>query len=116
MIVAKFGGTSVADAEAIGRLIDIVRRRIVDQPVVVVSALARVTDRLLSLAAEAEIEEPGTLDQALSALLDAIAGRGELWSSRLVAGALSGAGINVTWIDIRPIMVTDARFTRATPY
>ena len=28
MIVAKFGGTSVADAEAIGRLIEIVRSRV----------------------------------------------------------------------------------------
>ncbi|MFL5448319.1 MAG: lysine-sensitive aspartokinase 3 [Gemmatimonadales bacterium] len=160
MIVAKFGGTSVADSEAIGRLIHIVRSRIPERPVIVVSALAGVTDGLLSLAAQAETEEPGTLDQALRALLDrhvqiahslpgaeaaldsmladgealrlelkglgdrrpspaqldAIAGRGELWSSRLVAGALSGAGVNVTWIDVRPIMVTDARFTRATPY
>ena len=160
MIIAKFGGTSVADSEAIGRMIDIVRSRIPERPVIVVSALAGVTDGLLSLAAQAETEEPATLDQALRALLDrhvqiahslpgaeaaldsiladgealrlelkdlrdrrpspaqldAIAGRGELWSSRLVAGALSGAGVNVTWIDVRPIMVTDARFTRATPY
>src|SRR6476469_7016195 len=141
-------------------MIDIVRSRIPECPVIVVSALAGVTDGLLSLAAQAETEEPGTLDQALRALLDrhaqiahslpgaeaaldsiladgealrlelndlrdrrpspaqldAIAGRGALWSSRLVAGALSGAGVNVTWIDVRPIMVTDARFTRATPY
>ena len=44
MIVAKFGGTSVADAAAIGRSIEIVRSRSGDQPIVVVSALARVTD------------------------------------------------------------------------
>ena len=47
MIVAKFGGTSVADAAAIGRLIGIVRSRTPDQPVVVVSALARVTDEVV---------------------------------------------------------------------
>ena len=41
MIVAKFGGTSVADAAAIGRLIGIVRSRAAEQPVVVVSALAQ---------------------------------------------------------------------------
>ena len=50
MIVAKFGGTSVADAEAIARLIGIVRSRLADRPVVVVSALAKVTDALLALA------------------------------------------------------------------
>ncbi|MFL5531539.1 MAG: lysine-sensitive aspartokinase 3, partial [Gemmatimonadales bacterium] len=54
MIVAKFGGTSVADSEAIGRLIHIVRSRIPERPVIVVSALAGVTDGLLSLAAQAE--------------------------------------------------------------
>ena len=48
--------------------------------------------------------------------LDALAGRGELWSSRLVAAALEGAGLAATWVDIRPIMVTDERFGRATPY
>jgi aspartate kinase len=56
-------------------------------------------------------------DRSVSpAELDAIAGRGELWSSRLVAAALAGAGLDVTWVDIRPIMITDGRFTRATPY
>ena len=63
MIVMKFGGTSVADQAAIGRLIDIVRaaRQTAVQPestdwrgpVVVVSALGGATDRLLSVAAAA---------------------------------------------------------------
>ena len=43
----KFGGTSVEDAAAIRRLIGIVQNRVGTQPVVVVSALARVTDQLL---------------------------------------------------------------------
>ncbi len=43
----KFGGTSVEDAAAIRRLIGIVGRTLAAQPVVVVSALARVTDQLL---------------------------------------------------------------------
>jgi aspartate kinase len=47
VVVLKFGGTSVEDAVAIRRLISIVRSRIGSQPVVVVSALARVTDQLL---------------------------------------------------------------------
>ena len=40
MIVVKFGGTSVGDAEAIARTAAIVRGRLGRQPVVVVSALA----------------------------------------------------------------------------
>jgi aspartate kinase len=47
VVVMKFGGTSVEDAAAIRRLIGIVRSRIGSQPVVVVSALAGVTDQLL---------------------------------------------------------------------
>ena len=161
MIVAKFGGTSVADAAAIGRLIGIVRSRTADRPVVVVSALARVTDALLALARLVHAGDGAALDAARSprwstatrqppascrapsrrcrrspttptalrreldaalgrmlrpAELDALAGRGELWSSRLVAAALEAAGLAATWVDIRPIMVTDDRHGRATPY
>jgi aspartate kinase len=51
--VLKFGGTSVADAAAIGRLVDIVRA-CPGRRVVVVSALAKVTDALLQAATRAE--------------------------------------------------------------
>ncbi len=47
VVVMKFGGTSVEDEAAIRRLIGIVRSRIGSQPVIVVSALAGVTDQLL---------------------------------------------------------------------
>ena len=50
MIVMKFGGTSVEDANAIHRASEIVKGRAVDHPVVVVSAMARITDQLLSMA------------------------------------------------------------------
>ena len=160
MIICKFGGTSVADGPAITRLIDIVRARVSQRPVIVVSALARVTDALLNLARRAGVADEAELEAGVSTLLerhgqvartlpggaaaldaisadaaalrqelgcvrrrmvtpaelDAIAGRGELWSSRLVAAALAGAGLEAAWVDIRPVMVTDDRFTRATPY
>jgi aspartate kinase len=159
MIVAKFGGTSVGDASALGRLIEIVRSRREDRPVVVVSAVAGVTDALLSLERPVHAGDAAALDAALARLvtrhqetardvpgtgaalstiaedaaalraellaalgrrlrsqeLDAVAGRGELWSSRLVAAALEGAGLPATWIDARTVIVTDDRFTRATP-
>ncbi|HYY69385.1 MAG TPA: lysine-sensitive aspartokinase 3 [Terriglobales bacterium] len=50
MIVMKFGGTSVEDAAAIDRAACIVRERLPEKPVVVVSALAKVTDQLLAMA------------------------------------------------------------------
>jgi aspartate kinase len=46
VIVMKFGGTSVEDTAAVRRLIGIVQSRLDTQPVVVVSALASVTDQL----------------------------------------------------------------------
>jgi aspartate kinase len=160
MIVCKFGGTSVADARAISRLIDIVRARASERPVIVVSALARITDMLLNLGRRAGMADQAELEAGVSTLLerheqiardlpgtpaaleaistdaaalrqelgcvrrrmatpaelDAIASRGELWSSRLVSAALAGAGLDAAWVDIRPVMVTDDRFTRATPY
>lgn len=50
MIVVKFGGTSVGDADAIRRAASIVASRRDRQPIVVVSALAGVTNALLAIA------------------------------------------------------------------
>src|SRR5215207_5664858 len=160
MILTKFGGTSVADAKAILRLIEIVRSRLDRQPVVVVSALAGMTDELLELAHQCGAAEQRQIEERLTALLDhheevgrdlpgcsaavesvrgdieelrqelhaaadrrlshaevdRLAARGEIWSSRLVAAAMKAAGLEAAWVDIRPIMVTDGRFGRATPY
>jgi aspartate kinase len=53
MIVVKFGGTSVAGAEAIERAAEIVRGRLDRRPIVVVSALAGTTNALLAMAEQA---------------------------------------------------------------
>jgi aspartate kinase len=53
MIVLKFGGTSLESAEAIERMESIVQSRLPRHPVVVVSALGKVTDNLLALGTEA---------------------------------------------------------------
>ena len=50
MIVMKFGGSSVDGAAAIERVAGIVRDRLPRQPVVVVSAMAKTTSRLLAAA------------------------------------------------------------------
>jgi aspartate kinase len=60
MIVMKFGGTSVEDARAIERVAAIVKARLPQKPVVVVSAMARVTDTLLTMARAAGAGERKT--------------------------------------------------------
>src|SRR5271165_5307165 len=65
MIVMKFGGTSVEDSGAIERAADIVVGRLEQRPVVVVSALAGVTDSLLAMSKAAA---SGSLPQALELL------------------------------------------------
>lgn len=60
MIVMKFGGTSVQDPAAIKQVAEIVKGRLPHKPVVVVSAMARVTDALLHIsktAAERRFED-----------------------------------------------------------
>jgi len=71
----KFGGTSVADADAIGRLAAIVERRVKSDaadraPVVVVSALAGVTDRLIAAASLAETGDADRASASLGQLID----------------------------------------------
>jgi aspartate kinase len=53
VIVLKFGGTSVQDAEAITRSAAIVRSRLEQQPIVVVSALGGATNALIGIAEQA---------------------------------------------------------------
>lgn len=81
MIVMKFGGTSVGDAAAIRRTVDIVRSRVGRSPVVVVSALGGATNELLgtaSLAASgnlvAAIAQVEALRERHLALVDELVG------------------------------------------
>jgi aspartate kinase len=74
-VIMKFGGTSVADAEAMNRVITIVRRQWAENandrpPVVVVSAMSKVTDRLVETARLAG-ERQGT--QAAQIVTDLLA-------------------------------------------
>jgi len=62
MIVMKFGGTSVEDGKAIERVAEIVGSRGDEKPVVVVSALARVTDSLVTIS---QLAASGALAEAL---------------------------------------------------
>ena len=52
MIVMKFGGTSLADADRIKNVFEIIRGRLEKKPIVVVSAVSGVTDLLIKTAKE----------------------------------------------------------------
>src|SRR5262245_428994 len=71
----KFGGTSVADAEAMTRVIAIVREQVARHPsakppVVVVSAMSKVTDRLIETGRLAGIGDADGAAKTLQDLLD----------------------------------------------
>jgi aspartate kinase len=69
VIVMKFGGTSVADASRIRAAAEIVRGRLARRPVVVVSALAGVTDLLVHAIACAKAGERDALEPILADLV-----------------------------------------------
>ncbi len=163
MIVMKFGGTSVQNAEAIERVAGIVAGRRAECPVVVVSAMGKTTDRLLELASTAveghrkqvigllhelrdfhgrearklvppahrvavetcldeHFQELSELLKGLSVLgeltprsLDVIASYGERLSSLIVSQAFEHRGLPAVLLDSRRYIVTDARYTQATP-
>lgn len=104
LIVQKFGGSSVADAEGIKR----VAQRVVEtqsagnQVVVVVSAMGDSTDELLDLAAQVSTaSNPREMDMLLSA--------GERISMALLAMALHEAGTSAqSFTGSQAGMITDA--------
>lgn len=68
MIVMKFGGTSVANFEAITRTIFIIGGRLDKKPVVVVSALSKVTDMLYRISDAAASKNRELTDDLLAQL------------------------------------------------
>lgn len=105
LIVQKFGGSSVADAESIKR----VAKRIVEtkkaghEVVVVVSAMGDTTDELLDLA---EQVVPVPSGRELDMLLTA----GERISMALLAMAIKGLGVDArSYTGSQAGMITDAR-------
>jgi aspartate kinase len=83
----KFGGTSVADAHAIGRVVDIVRRQRDAQPakppIIVVSALSKVTDGLIRTV---QLARDGQADDA-AALLGQLFDRHAALAAALISGS-----------------------------
>jgi aspartate kinase len=66
MIICKFGGTSVQDAQAIERVAGIIKERLKDKPVVVASAMGKTTNLLLQAA---EVAASGKLQESMDILV-----------------------------------------------
>jgi len=70
MIVMKFGGSSVESRAAIDRVVSIVESRMERQPIVVVSAMGKTTNRLLECAGLAAAGERNAALEKLASLSD----------------------------------------------
>jgi aspartate kinase len=110
LIVQKFGGTSVGDADRIRAVADHVARthRNGDDVVVVVSAMGKTTDDLLRLAAEVSTKQPPReLDMLLTA--------GERVSMALLVMALADLDVDaVSFTGSQAGIITDTTHTKAT--
>ena len=97
LIVQKYGGTSVADAERIQSVAQRIaaRHRAGDKLVVVVSAMGDTTDRLIELASQVS-EQPEARE------LDVLLSTGEMVTKTLVAMALHS-------LDIEAVSLTGAQ-------
>jgi aspartate kinase len=109
LLVQKFGGTSVGDAERIRAVADHVARtrRGGADVVVVVSAMGRSTDDLLRLASEvSSVRPPRELDMLLTA--------GERISMALLCMALAEVGVEaVSFTGSQAGIITDTTHTKA---
>jgi aspartate kinase len=109
LLVQKFGGTSVADADRIRAVADHVARsrRAGDQVVVVVSAMGKTTDELVRLADDVSATQP---DREVDMLLSA----GERITMSLLCMALADLGVDArSFTGSQAGIITDEVHTRA---
>ncbi|HEY3136767.1 MAG TPA: lysine-sensitive aspartokinase 3 [Blastocatellia bacterium] len=108
MIVMKFGGSSVQDAAAINSVAGIVAARAGRKPVVVVSAMARVTDALLDVAQAARDRRFDELSAATSRLRDR-----HLTTARELLGHLSESSPEIIEREIQAQFAELENMTRS---
>jgi bifunctional aspartokinase / homoserine dehydrogenase 1 len=71
LVVLKFGGTSMGNADSIRRVMEIIQGQRLERPVItVVSAMAGVTDRLLGIGADSLHSKSKKVDLSLTELAD----------------------------------------------
>ncbi|MEM3507321.1 MAG: aspartate kinase, partial [Candidatus Bathyarchaeia archaeon] len=114
IIVAKFGGSSLADSERIVKAAKTVAKEVEkgNMVVVVTSAMGKTTDELIKLLKKTSNENIEKMD------LDDVLSMGERTSARIFATALKSQGFKVRYFDPSdqdwPI-ITDDNFSNANP-
>ena len=108
MIVYKFGGASVRDAEGIRNLGRIVQAASEDV-MVVVSAMGKTTNALEGLTRALCGYDLSDFDR----LYDQVVSTGELQSTRIVSAYLTHCGVNNEWLDMPRLLLTDNSFRQA---
>ncbi|MDI6773645.1 MAG: aspartate kinase, partial [bacterium] len=109
LVVQKYGGTSVADADRIRKVADRVAeaRRAGDDVVVVVSAMGGATDELIAMANSINPEPPPRE-------MDMLLATGEQVSIALLSMALSGHGVEAISLTGSQVgIITDRAHRRA---
>lgn len=86
MIIMKFGGTSLEDATAMEQAIAIVKAKLSQQPVVVASAMAKITDTLIQCA---HLAHTGRESDALALVTEVLAHRHHTVVSQLIKNSWS---------------------------
>ncbi|HWE55971.1 MAG TPA: aspartate kinase [Acidimicrobiales bacterium] len=109
LVVMKFGGTSVGDAERMRTVADYIARAVRrgDRVVVAVSAMGKETDELLHLAAQVSNTHPGReMDMLITA--------GERKAMALLSMALHDAGVpSESFTGSQAGIITDSDHTKA---
>jgi len=116
-VVQKYGGSSVADVEKLGRVADkvVAARRAGDSVVVVVSAMGKTTDQLLALAKQVDPNPPRRE-------LDMLLTTGERVSMALLAMAIQKRGLEaISFTGSQSGIITndrhfDARILEVRPH
>jgi len=109
LVVQKFGGTSVADADRMRAVADHIARtrRIGDEVIVVVSAMGKATDDLLRLAEQVSTVRPGRE-------MDMLWTAGERISMALLCMALAERGVPAaSFTGSQAGIITDTTHTKA---
>lgn len=81
MIIMKFGGTSVEDAQAMEQVIAIVKAKLSRRPIVIASAMAKITDTLIECA---QLARAGQESAAQRLILEVIATRHQQAVTQLI--------------------------------
>ncbi|BDB96203.1 aspartate kinase [Candidatus Hydrogenosomobacter endosymbioticus] len=113
IVVQKFGGTSVADIACIHRAADVVKRAINDGsiPVVVISAMAGVTNQLVGFASETDVDQNNI---SIRSECDTVISSGEQVTAGLMALALSKIGVKArSWMGWQVPLLTNSAYGEA---